>query len=1042
MKKLTAIFIICCLLFAYIPGFSASEETKAYNDEMAFLEAIGIITHEFTPEEKVSKAEFLSLVMTMLFKDADFTFSDGANKPFNDVDASHPYYGIVKAAKDLGVVQGDSSALFTPDSEINYDIALTILLNALNYKLHAQSAGGYPSGYFYVAKQANFLKDITINENTITKGEAAKLIYNALFADCVITSEITQDGFNLIVDSNTNILWEKFKIKEYDAQVIDNGISSLHGDSIQDDQRVVIKNLHNDESILAYISDNSITNFLGYRIKAYVKFDAETQRNEIIYYNISKKVEAVSLKTSDIFNIANGIIEYQEDSESSNFKKYNIGESPTVILNNTCYYTYNAVTDIIPKDGIVTLVDNDSDGRYEILSILSFNVYTDNLNGTARNIVVDRYNEENETIYCKLNAFNNLSLDENECTYKIISDTDDIKSVSDIKEYDIISVAQAPYQVSQKFHYILYVVRQSILTKIESVFAGSNEIFADNETFNISDSILAIKKNFISNIEFNKEIKLYFDATGKIAYSSSINSQTKNYAYLIGMGYQNSYESILVLKLFTKEGEIKTLPLASKVKIDSVPYTATNDMETALKKRPVGSSISISTVSRPIVFKENSKGEIIEVETDTPNYSLNTGEYTPYATQTHIKYSKDEIDDYNALKAAYRTFRLTEYKEPTASFDGKFVITSDTVILAVPDVDMYGIDRGIEFSADQPATSTLTLVPELAKLYENPIEDKFYQLVSVDSLSNVYSYDAQAYDVDADTGIAGLVILRGNNNATYYGNVPYDKTFQMSVFLKTTEVYDEETESKQTKVYWTTNGVDIESAIVNKDELLYSYKYIFDGCNENHTDNTVNGVPPCEIYQAFKSATNYSGEPIEALQAGDIVRIMTKRGRLTHIERVVNLSKIDSAMCTNLYPTNLRYPYSPNLTGINAYNETYGMPNDVRAYWAGPNNTYSVTLAKPNSIIGSTVRCIIGQKKFDDINLSKPTTYSEAYINLSSAPIVHVTLLKDGTAKAEKSDISCIKTYQETGNLDTVTNFVMKYNDYRVEQIFVIETEV
>lgn len=76
------------------------------------------------------------------------------------------------------------------------------------------------------------------------------------------------------------------------------------------------------------------------------------------------------------------------------------------------------------------------------------------------------------------------------------------------------------------------------------------------------------------------------------------------------------------------------------------------------------------------------------------------------------------------------------------------------------------------------------------------------------------------------------------------------------------------------------------------------------------------------------------------------------------------------------------------------------------------------------------------------VNLTNASTYQEAYINLSSAPIVHVTLLKDGTVKAEKSDISCIKTYQETGDLDTVTNFVMKYNDYRVEQIFVIDKEV
>ncbi len=1040
MKKLTAIFIICCFLLAYIPALSYDSLNPEYDNETAFLKAIGLITNEFIPEEKISKAEFLSIVMTMLFKDTDFAVPDEIQKPFYDVDISHPFYGTVKAAKDLGIVQGNTGALFMPDSEINFDIALTILLNSLNYKLHAQSAGGYPSGYLYTAKQIGILKEITITQDTITKAEAAKLIYNSLFTSCVVTSELTENGFNLSVDASKTVLWEKFKIKEYDAQIVDNGFSSLYGNSIQDEKRIVLKNLKNDESILAFISDSQITNLLGYRIKAFVKFDTETYRNEIVYYNISKNVKTVSLNASDIFNISNGTIEYETDTNSGKYQKYNIGQTPTVVLNDTCYYTYNTITDVIPKDGIITLIDNNSDGRYEILSILSFNVYTDKLNGTARNIVVDRINTENDTIYCKLNAFSNLSLDDTKCTYKILSDTAEITSLSDIKAYDIISVAQAPVQVMQKSHYILYVKRQPVIAAIESISESTKELFTENETLIVSDSLLQIKKNFIGNILLNKEIKLYLDVTGKVAYSESINSQSKNYAYLIGIGYENSLENSLIVKIFTKEGEIKVLPLASKVKIDSIYHTTTGSAETALKKRPSGSTTS--SVSRPIIFKENSKGEITEIETDTPNYSLNTGEYTPYTTQTHIKYSIDEISDSNAFKAAYRTFRLTEYKESTASFDGKFIITSDTLILGVPDIDMYGIDRGIEFSADQPATSALTLTPALAKLYEYPIEDKYYRILSIDSLSNVYSYDVQAYDVDADTGIAGLVVIRGNSDTTYYGNVPYNSSFKMAVYLKTTEAYDEETQTIQTKVYWTTDGENIESAIVNKDELLYSYKYLFDGCSTNHTDNTVNGVPPCEIYQAFKGASNYSKEPVEALAPGDIVRIMTKKGKLSHIERVVNLSKIDNTVCTNLYPTNLRYPYSPNLSGINANSETYGMPNDVRAYWAGPNNTYSITLAKPNSLSSSMVRCIIGQKKFTDINLSNPSTYQEAYLDLSSAPIVHVKLLKNGTVKAEKSDISCIKTYQETGNLNSVTNFVMKSADYKVEQLFVIETEV
>lgn len=1040
MKKLTAVFIICCLLLSFVPAFSYNNQAPEYNQEAAFLKALGLITDEYTPDEKILKAEFLNLVMSMLFKDTDFSVPDETIKTFKDVDITHPFYGAIKAAKDLGIIQGDNSALFNPDNEITFDIALTILLNSLNYKLHAQSAGGYPSGYFYTARQIGLLKDISISENTITNSEAYKLIYNALFTNCVTVSELTENGYNLSVDSTRNILSEKFNTKKYDVQITDNGISSLYGNSIQDENRVVLKNLQNDESILAYISSPDITNYLGYRVTAFIQFNTNTQQNEVIYYYISKNIKTVTLNADDILDISNGTLECEADDQSGNYKKYNLEQSPVVIINDTCYYTYNSLNELIPHDGKITLIDNNSDGKYETLSILSFNIYADKLNGIARNIVVDRVNTESNTIYCKLNAFSNLTLDETGCSYKLLSDSDEIKALSDLKAYDIVSVAQAPVQKSQKAHYILYVKRQGINTVIDSFSVETKELYTKNEKYIVSDSLLHIKKNFIQNIPLNKEIKFYIDASGKIAYSEIINTNSKNYAYLIGIGYEHSFENALIVKLFTKEGEIKTLPLASKVKIDSVLCTTASSAETALKKRPSGSTAS--NISRPVIFKENSKGEITEIETDTPDYKLNDNEYTPYTTQTHIKYSTEEIGDTNTLKAAHRTFRMTEFKDATATFDGRFVITSDTIILSVPDIDTYGLDRAIEYSSDQPATSALTLSPALVKLYEYPAEDKYYRILSADMLSGVYSYDAQAYDVDPDTGIAGLVIIRGNTEATYYGNVPYTNSFKMGVYLKTTEAFDEETQTIQTKVYWTVDGEDIQSAIVNKDELLYSYKYLFDGCNTNHTDNTVNGVPPCEIYQAFKGASNYSKEPVEPLVPGDIVRIMTKKGKLSYIERVVNLSKIDNTVCTNLYPTNLRYPYSPNLTGINANSETYGMPHDVRAYWAGPNNTYSITLAKPNSINGSVAKCIIGQKKFSDINISNPSTYQEAYIDLSSAPIVHIKLMKNGTVKVEKSDIFCIKTLQETEDLNSVTNFVMKYVDYRVEQLFVIETEV
>lgn len=1039
LKRITSILLLSSIILLSAGTAVSSQDETLYDNELAFLQAIHLIPDEFSVAEKITKTEFLNIVMKMLYNDMDFSLVDGPETLFQDVDNTHPYYDVIKASKDLGIIQGDASAFFYPDSEIKADIAVTILINALNYKLYAEKDGGYPTGYFSVAKDIGLLQSVAINEDTITKNIAVKLIYNALFVDYVVVTEMTEIGFDLKIDRESNILWEKMKIKEYDAQIIDNGFSSLYGDSINDETRIILQNVKNDENIIAYSNGTDIANYLGYRLKIFVKTNEETSRNEVVYYSSNKSVKKESLKGANIVDVTNGYIEYERDAEANKFDKYKIEQSPTVILNGVCFYQYDSISDIMPKDGIVDIVDNNSDGTYELIHILSFNVYTDNLKGTARNIVVDRINLQAQIIYCKLNSLANLELDDTKTSYRIIS-SDDIYSLEDIMPYDVISIAQAPALTNQKTHYILYVTRQSISGNITQISAQNNEVYVNNTPYMLSDSLTSIKQNYIEKLPFDTNISFYFDALDNIAYTSNFSIQTKNYAYLIGIEYGDSFGGELRIKLFTKEGEIKVLPVSSNAKVDAVSYNNLKDIENAIRQRPSGSTAS--NISRPIIYKENSNGEITNIETDTPNYPLNTGEYTPYTVQTHIKYSMDEIVDTNALKAAYRAPMTTEYKAKSSSFDGKFVITSDTLIMNVPDIDTYGLDRAIEYSPDQVATAALTLSPKLAKLYENPLEDKYYKIMPVTSLDYIYFYDAQAYDIDPDTGVAGLVVLRGKTNAIYYGNVPYDSSFKMSVFLRTTEVYDEESDCILTKIYWTEDGTEIFSTVTDKNELLFSYKYLLDGCNPNHTDNTVNGVPPCEIYQAFKGSSNYSKAVIEPLEAGDIVRIMTKKGRLSHLERVVDISRIDTTMCTNMYPTNQRYLYSSNLTGINSYQETYGMPNDVRAYWAGHNNSYSITLAKPNAISGSTVKSFIGQKKFEDIDLSKPNTFTEAYLKISDIPIVHVKFLKDGSVKVALSDLSCIKTYQDTKDLNTVTNLVMKYMDFRVEQLFVIDKEV
>lgn len=85
-------------------------------------------------------------------------------------------------------------------------------------------------------------------------------------------------------------------------------------------------------------------------------------------------------------------------------------------------------------------------------------------------------------------------------------------------------------------------------------------------------------------------------------------------------------------------------------------------------------------------------------------------------------------------------------------------------------MDVYGFDVWQKYATNKQ-NANLNRAPEeaMAKLYEVPLEDENYQYSN--SLSNMMNYDIQGYDIDPETGIAGLVILRGRTDTYYYGKV-------------------------------------------------------------------------------------------------------------------------------------------------------------------------------------------------------------------------------------------------------------------------------
>ena len=1020
MKKSFAVLLAVSLLFGcFSPGIALEETADdqaislPFSMEAGFLKSIGVIDGSFDLTASKTRGEFTKLLALMMFPHVDFsTAGNYEGIPFADVPSTHAYYSYIKACRDINVVNGDNENNFYPDREITMPEAVAMLVNVLGYTVYANAYGGYPSGYYVIAREAGITKGVDLSSEKITGSIMAKLFYNALFADLVSIDSVSNSGIQVEIEKTKNILSERLGILEYDATIIDNGLVSMEGVSISDPERVVLTDVKTSDRITVYTGKADISNHLGCRVKAFIKYNEETGRNEVIYYSLHKNTQEILLNADWVIGVTSGYLEYEPEKDSGKYQKVSFGQQPPFVVLNGVHLVHYNWNELVPEDGFIRAVLNENN-KAEFIEIISFNLY-DGQKGASRNNVVDLADEDDLFINCRLNPSQNLDLNDKDASFRFIM-SEGYSTLRDLNKNDIVSVAQSPKKIDGKAFYYLAVSSATADGVVTSASPAEKEIYVDEEGYEVSNSLLSVKKKFIEQISFDQNATFYLDCTGKIAYTENAATTAKNYAYLIGAQLEDSFGDTLNLKLFTKDGEVLTLEARDSVTVDGVRCKNAEEALTRLKTRPEGAK-AVSSLSRPVIVDINSDNMVTRIDTDTPNEPDN-GELTFYSSQTHIKYSKNETEDEKALKAGYRSPRAGDTKTTKGvSIEGRFYLTSDTVILNVPDVDVYGFDVWQKYATNKQ-NANLNRAPEeaMAKLYEMPLKDENYQVMYSNSLSNMINYDIQGYDIDPETGIAGLVILRGRTDTYYYGKVPYAASYPMYIFKKKTQVYDTEKEKIITKIYYTMNGTDEYSATADLDDILCFYRFLIEGCQAD--------------------ATPY-GKAVTPLKEGDMIRVIAQDGKLTHLERVLHLDNLTESYSAPMYPTSSMLLYSSVLYGM------YGMPFDERLYYAGFTNNYGMAVGYCNSLKGSNLSVLLGSAKVSDVDLGDPTSYIEQIFSITGMQFPLIQIDKEGKLEIRTGTLNDIVAVQSNSNNTTGASLiVLKHSDFKADQFFVINDE-
>ncbi len=214
---------IVSILIAAVMLFSLSAYAGNYSVDI--LEGMQLLSTDMPEGGNVTRAQFASVAAAT----AGLGNGAGASTQYSDVASDNAYSGAIRLVSDAGYMSGVGDGIFSPDSFVTGEQALTVFVRILGYESAAIANGGWPNGYMSLAQKLGLFKafssPVTEPLTFDALWELCDLVLEAPAAD---TGYISVDGQiveNLYVSGNNASYMNKaLDVYRYEGMVsnIDN----------------------------------------------------------------------------------------------------------------------------------------------------------------------------------------------------------------------------------------------------------------------------------------------------------------------------------------------------------------------------------------------------------------------------------------------------------------------------------------------------------------------------------------------------------------------------------------------------------------------------------------------------------------------------------------------------------------------------------------------------------------------------------------------------------------------------------------------------
>lgn len=552
-----------------------------------------IFTDEtFEQEKTLTRAEFANIVARIVMH-GENPEGNVMRHEFKDVDDQTAGREAIIELTNLGIVDGYGNGYFSPEEKIKNSEAVVILINMMGYYEIAHMMGDGWEGYLKTARQLKLDQDIDCSEIAdLTMGTAVKAIYRVLhermaagtYSGEKVTFETTEE----------TVMYHYMDIQTIEGIVDANAYTSLYTKA----GRVSEGRMAINGKILDFQNTSTDpADYLGLYTRVYYRGDNEAVMAEYL----PKKHNILKINSKDIvqYDEASSTIKYEDKNR---MRTQNIPVSINIIFNGVANEGIIDPRKFVPDVGQLVFIDNNNDGKYDVLFIDSYSTY----------LVKNTLETDEDKLCDDLSVQPVLPLKNK--LVKVFKNNA-AASIQDVQSGNVALVAASEVNYVQVggLAYMEPDTQAGDVIKIVATdygVSGTIESYGDENTVIIDGVEYELDKGFLVAAEkgasskaqnsrrINVNASVGINALGDIVWMVRSGTNEVKYGYLVNIK-NGEEEDINTVKIYTQDDEMIFTRFSDKVKVYAMWENGTINTSSYSSKRFAGNEmVTINQIYR------------------------------------------------------------------------------------------------------------------------------------------------------------------------------------------------------------------------------------------------------------------------------------------------------------------------------------------------------------------------------------------------------------------------------------------------------------